>query len=518
MTQQEVIDLREKGLQLIDNDEYDKGLALLREAAEAGDVQANVFMGCHYYDEEDDQKQAAKWLDKAVELFDDAGDPTDDDKTVNLMIYAYRTLGDIHEEQGAHFMANVDYCGAFDLGCEEVLYQLGKYCYDGYTTPDGEPDVNAALDFWKQGMDNGDAACAQAYNEHIVEQIPEDDNPETVDYENGDHYEGAVNSQGQPDGYGVMTYKKQPYHEWMQTSVSFDTYKGQWKDGKREGYGRMKYYMNGLGSVEYSGEWHEDQPHGNGSFKKYSSVTTETYTGEWKMGKRHGHGHYYEHWDKNTFPTTEYDGEWENDREHGYGTRSYAAPYSYSPKDVYEGEWYEGRRTGQGTMRFKDGGVYEGHWCNDYRDGHGKMTNADGTWLEGEWKDNQPLMETMVSSEGSDVPMLKIRFYRHGFDYSQTMLCLLKAKEGPKQTEDLTYLSGDRFSPSDKAAITILAVDHDSVSYEVPGKYFDDFQPRQDTIRRGETKDYKHETKETATIYDDDYDYTICAQMTIDCY
>ena len=479
-----------------------------------------VSKGRHCYEEEDDKKQAKKWLNKATELFDDAGEPEDDEQVVNEMIYAHRTLGDIYEEEGAHFMAYIDYCGAFDLGCDEVLYQLGKLCYEGYTTPDGEPDVNAALEYWQLGMDNGDTDCEQAYNEHIVEQIPEIEDPQEVDFENGDHYEGELNSEGQPDGYGVMTYKKQPYHEWMKTSVSFDTYKGQWKDGKREGFGRMKYYMNGLGSVEYSGEWHDDEPHGKGSFKKYSSVTTETYTGEWKMGKRHGHGHYYEHWDKNTFPTTEYDGEWENDKEHGYGTCSYAAPYSYSPQDVYEGEWYEGKRQGMGTMHFKTGDVYEGHWCIDYRDGHGKLTKADGSWIEGEWKNNQPVMETIVSSEVAEVPMLKLTVHRHGFDYSQTMTCMLKVKKGPKRLSDMTYLSGDRFSgsPADAPTITILDFDHDSVNYEVAGRYFDDFQPRQDTISRGETKEYEHETKETATIYDDDYDYTICARMTVVCY
>lgn len=518
MTQEKMTELREKGLQLIDNDAYDEGLQMLREAAEAGDIPSVVFIGCHYYETEDDEKEASKWFMKADELFDEAGEPTDNEYIVNLMIYSHRSMGDIYEGRGDHFMAYIEYCGAFNLGCHEVLYMMGKLAYDGYTTPDGSSDVNEALGYWKTGMESGDTACEQAYNEHLIEQVPEIEDPETIDFENGDCYEGTVNAQGQPDGYGVMTYKKQPYHEWMKTSVSFDTYRGHWKDGKREGFGRMTYYMNGSGSVEYNGEWHDDQPHGKGSFKKYSSVTDETYTGEWQNGKRHGHGHYYEHWDKGTFPTFEYDGDWENDLQHGYGTSSSASPYPYSPKDVYEGEWYEGCKQGQGTMRFKNGDVYEGRWCNNFREGHGKLTRADGTWMEGEWKDNQPQMETIVNSEGSDKPMLKLKVHCHGFDYSETMACMLKVEEGPKSFSDVTYLSGDRFSESENTIITILSFDHDSVTYEVAGRYFKDFQPRQDTICRGETKDYHHETKKTATIYDDDYDYTVCDQLTMTCY
>jgi len=98
------------------------------------------------------------------------------------------------------------------------------------------------------------------------------------------------------------------------------------------------------------------------------------------------------------------------------------------------------------------------------------------------------------------------------------MACMLKVEEGPKSFSDVTYLSGDRFSESENTIITILSFDHDSVTYEVAGRYFEDFQPRQDTICRGETKDYHHETEKTATIYDDDYDYTVCDQLTMTCY
>lgn len=122
-------------------------------------------------------------------------------------------------------------------------------------------------------------------------------------------------------------------------------YTGDWKDGKKHGFGALVY--------------------ANGS----------KYEGEWKEGKRHGRGVY---WVVGEGPSggdklrKQYAGEWIDDKRHGVGTLFY-------PNGArYEGFWVNNKREGTGRMEYApdstDGdhqGVYEGEWLNNERSGRG---------------------------------------------------------------------------------------------------------------------------------------------------
>ena len=126
-----------------------------------------------------------------------------------------------------------------------------------------------------------------------------------------------------------------------------DVYEGEWKNGKKHGYGIITY-SNG----------------------------TE-YEGEWKNGKMNGQGKL------TSLNGTLYQGEWENDIINGKGKLTYNGT-------EYEGEWKNGKRDGQGKMTYKNGDVYEGEWKNDEQNGYGKMTYSNGDVYEGVWKDDKP--------------------------------------------------------------------------------------------------------------------------------
>ncbi len=65
-----------------------------------------------------------------------------------------------------------------------------------------------------------------------------------------DIYVGCINKDGDPDGYGIMTFENK------------DVYKGFWKNGKRDGLGK---FTTNDGNF-YEGNWKDDMKHGKGSY------------------------------------------------------------------------------------------------------------------------------------------------------------------------------------------------------------------------------------------------------------
>ncbi len=124
-------------------------------------------------------------------------------------------------------------------------------------------------------------------------------------------------------------------------------HEGEWKDGKRDGNGSMKYTT---GKV-YAGEWKDNRRNGKGVCKFVN-------------------GHVYE-------------GEWRNDCMNGNGI------YIFADIAVYTREWKDGERNGKCLIKFKQKeDVYNGEFRDDKRNGHGIYKNDDGVY-EGEWKDNE---------------------------------------------------------------------------------------------------------------------------------
>ncbi|XP_002736816.1 MORN repeat-containing protein 3-like [Saccoglossus kowalevskii] len=154
-----------------------------------------------------------------------------------------------------------------------------------------------------------------------------------------------------------------------------------WKEwdykAQKKGLHRTVYAVNG---DEYTGEWLDNMKHGKGTnrWKKSGAI----YDGDWKTGKRNGFGTL-------SIPAVEggfkkqYSGGWKNDKRHGYGT------HFYNDTEYFEGEFYADKRSGWGRMYYADDSIYEGEWYDDKRNGQGMLRLANENRYEGSWKDDK---------------------------------------------------------------------------------------------------------------------------------
>lgn len=96
--------------------------------------------------------------------------------------------------------------------------------------------------------------------------------------------------------------------------------------------------------------------HGTGTLKYRSG---SYYTGEWKMGKRDGFGSVI-------WPNAQqsYTGDWREGYMHGTG--KYLWKQS-SREHAYIGEYRLGKRNGTGTFWYSDGSIYSGQWKDDQK-------------------------------------------------------------------------------------------------------------------------------------------------------
>ena len=336
----------------------------------------------------------------------------------------------------------------------------------------------------------------------------------TINYPNGDFYEGEVDEQGLHHGTGVMNYKKRQYENWAETQASYKRYSGQWNHGVKSGKGKMEYYMNGNGVMEYFGNWENDFPNGKGNLTKHSSVTNMTYSGEWKDGLRHGFGKYTLNWDKGTFPPEKYEGEWKDDKRCGKGK----CFYGRKEENVYEGDWLNDMRDGHGVWKYENGDVVECEWKQGSKNGKGTFTFADGGIIQAEWVDGNMQMDSVKKTDFS-LPLLLLKVHKSGFDYNNSATCMMKAKVGE-------YLMiGNELVEKDKQnliyppepIITINTVDAEKVEYVVSSEFVEGKSPVSDVIAAGEKKEYSYSIETTNTIYDEDYDYTIERVLEIEC-
>lgn len=102
-------------------------------------------------------------------------------------------------------------------------------------------------------------------------------------------------------------------------------YSGQWKDGKREGYGEMLWPSG----FSYRGQWKNNKRHGAG-------IT------QWHSGDTH-------------------EGFWDQNRIHGPGR------YTWKDGTVFEGHWLNGKRSGPGKLTWTSGKTQEAYWQEDQR-------------------------------------------------------------------------------------------------------------------------------------------------------
>ena len=193
------------------------------------------------------------------------------------------------------------------------------------------------------------------------------------------------------------------------TSSAF-RYKGEFRDGKKQGKGTY-IWANGN---RYEGDFVDDEPSGRG---KFTFPSGDQYEGEYSKGAFNGKGVFIsKNGDRTEGPFVngqaqgkavyvfangdKYEGEmaagkmagkgmittkagdrWEatfvDDRAHGKGV------YYFSNGDRYEGDFNEGAMTGKGAYFFSNGLKSEGSYINAQLNGEGKFHFNDGSWFEG---------------------------------------------------------------------------------------------------------------------------------------
>eukprot|EP00020_Sapocribrum_chincoteaguense_P001125 CAMPEP_0170739140 /NCGR_PEP_ID=MMETSP0437-20130122/5006_1 /TAXON_ID=0 /ORGANISM="Sexangularia sp." /LENGTH=1163 /DNA_ID=CAMNT_0011077583 /DNA_START=152 /DNA_END=3643 /DNA_ORIENTATION=+ len=209
-------------------------------------------------------------------------------------------------------------------------------------------------------------------------EIPTDtvDDVRVLDYvyeggpEKGDRHEGPFRA-GRPHGTGVL-------HR-----ANGDVFEGTWVDGKMEGDFVVHYESERL---EYRGSMSGGVPSGIGSVRTLTDAESleksDVYVGEWKNGAKEGEGRMV--WSGRA----EYSGQWSANRPHGTGELRVKGGFTYSGEWVYglksgrgvlrnaDGSFYDGGFdadlfAGDGTLVASDGSVYSGAWKDGKRHGHG---------------------------------------------------------------------------------------------------------------------------------------------------
>ena len=120
-----------------------------------------------------------------------------------------------------------------------------------------------------------------------------------------------------------------------------------------------------------------------GYIGKEIAVDGGIYVGEWKDGKRNGKGKIVYDADS---PRDYYEGDWANDKCHGNGRCVYkqglAVDEVYGPMDYYEGNWQDDDYSGKGKLTFENGAWYDGDWVNGERNGYGILLTPDSDGKE----------------------------------------------------------------------------------------------------------------------------------------
>ncbi len=204
-----------------------------------------------------------------------------------------------------------------------------------------------ALDGWKSDTNNG---CRFWDTEIISDQSM--------------RWSGACQN-GLVDGYGVITWKRPGEPEWTWQGYfkaghsqrlyiiygldnEIESYEGDYVDGKRHGYGRIK----GRNGLIYTGEFKNGIIEGQGVMTLKNGYK---YEGDFKDGKAYGNGTIY------YLDGSIYTGGVKNSLRDGYGT--YRGIISYS------GDWSDDKYHGQGVQ--ESGGVttygnfVRGKWDGD---------------------------------------------------------------------------------------------------------------------------------------------------------
>ena len=160
--------------------------------------------------------------------------------------------------------------------------------------------------------------------------------------------------------------------------VSAETavYRGEYLDGKREGFGSHFYKS---GALSYAGFWKNDKRDGLGvSFRESDHAL---HIAKWENGKP---GSFVSLYDKDG--NLRYGGHIVNGKKQGAGVS-----FRQDDGTVFVGKWEDGELVGLGSSFDQDGNLlYYGQWKDGKRNGHGTEFDPNGAIIfDGEWKDDK---------------------------------------------------------------------------------------------------------------------------------
>ena len=162
------------------------------------------------------------------------------------------------------------------------------------------------------------------------------------------------------------------------------TYRGDFLNGRKHGFGTMNVLAQGFEGDKYVGEFKDGRFNGQAT---YTHANGNKYVGEYKDGKRNGQGTFFSLFD-NQFKGDKQAGEYKDGRANGQGT------YTHANGNKYVGEFKDGKPNGQGTYFYlaegkSKGETYVGEFKDGIRDGQATYTFANGNKYVGEFTDGK---------------------------------------------------------------------------------------------------------------------------------
>ncbi|CAG9834688.1 unnamed protein product [Diabrotica balteata] len=132
-----------------------------------------------------------------------------------------------------------------------------------------------------------------------------------------------------------------------------DLYEGDFVDNYRHGFGVSAFYLpkHNVFALKYRGDWKNGKKEGRG-LRVYPEVGF--YIGHFKNGKRYGYGQMW------YICGSFYDGDWVKDQREGLGL------LVREDGNRYEGSWHKDQKHGAGRFYFLNMGILQtGVWKND---------------------------------------------------------------------------------------------------------------------------------------------------------
>ena len=148
-------------------------------------------------------------------------------------------------------------------------------------------------------------------------------------------------------------------------------YKGQFKNGKYNGFGKEILNINEINSF-FEGIFFE----GEKKYGKFEWTDGRKYNGEFSCGIFHGFGKY--NWGGKKY----YQGNWDKGEIHGKGK------FVFDKESFYEGEFIRGKKSGKGKYFWNKNKYYDGEWKNDKQNGYG-IYYDNGKKIEGYWRNGK---------------------------------------------------------------------------------------------------------------------------------